>query len=285
MSVRVFGRAAKLQVGTLVFEHGKGKSALDFDFSIEKTLSGNPNKAEIKVYNLSRKHRSELSKQKRYPLVFSAGYDEGTTMIFRGDIRHIENENENGNTSITTIEAQDGIDAHQFTRANLSFGRGAPVGDVVKALASAMSANGLGIGNVVEAAKGMALEGIGANTFAGGVSFSGQASKEMRKVVESTGHEYSVQDGSIQITKRGVAVGRSASLLTLQSGLVSAPVKDAKGVITAVCKILPDLLPGRQVEFRGTFDTVGQFRITACKYTGSTSGGDVWDAEITCKEI
>lgn len=281
--MELWRRRASVQVGTTLVEYSKDSNSLDFSFSIEKNISGNPNKAEIKILNLSQKHRAEIAKQKTFPVIVSAGHDERMTLIFRGDIRRVVNERDgNGNTT-TTIEAQDGIDAHQHTRANLSFGKGAKVGDVIKGLANALVNNGAGIGNVVEMAASATLEGLG-SSFAGGASFSGQASKELRKVTESAGLEYSIQDGNIQITKRGAVLGRTAIVLSPTTGLISSPVKDAaKSTLTAKALIIPDLLPGRQVKFQGT-ETVGFFRVIACKYSGSTYEND-WYAEITCKEL
>lgn len=279
----LFRRKALVQVGTLRFEYDSSANSLDFDFSIEKNVGGNPNKGEIKIYNLNAKHRAELAKEKKFPVIVSAGYDDHITMIFRGDIQRV-NTSYDGSTYISEVAATDGGNAHRYARASLAFPKGTAVGDVAKAIGNSLAKYGIGLGNLADFASTFSLEGVGSTQFSGGVSVSGQASRELRKIVESTGHEFSIQDGNIQITKRGVALGRKALFLSAASGLVSAPVKDAKGITTAKTFIIPDLLPGRQVEFKSSANTTGQFRVIGCKYTGSTFTDD-WFCEFTCKEI
>lgn len=278
-------RKVVLQVGTLgiVSELEAGKMVgLDVAFEIDKTVSANPNKSTIKIWGLNQDHQAEIHRAKGAKITLAAGYKEGTTVIFRGDLTNGQTVGESPET-ITTIETQDGLVAHQGTRCNLSFGKRTKVSEVLRAMASTLEANGVGRGNLDEAIKSAELEGV-SGAFAGGFSVSGQATLELAKIVRSAGFEFSIQDGAIQITRRGLSLGRTALLLTTSSGLLSAPVRDAKGVVSAKVMMLPDLLPGRRVEFRGT-ETTGSFKIVGVKYTGSLIATEDFGAEIQCQEL
>ena len=74
-----------------------------------------------------------------------------------------------------------------------------------------------------------------------------------------------------------------AIVLSPETGLLSAPEKSSKGIVSANCLIVPDLLPGRKVQFRNT-TVSGFFRIETAKYSGATFGQQ-WMASLECKEL
>jgi len=74
------------------------------------------------------------------------------------------------------------------------------------------------------------------------------------------------------VVKRGSSFG-TAVLLTPETGLVGSPTPAADGRVSAVTLLQPDLVPGRQVEFR-TEHVTGHYVCETAAYVGETAGQD-----------
>ena len=81
---------------------------IDCVFTVKKTLKPEPNTCELTLFNLNRERQAELeaiapkgSKQATVgiPCEIEAGYEEGTSLLWRGDLRTVETtDDEAGNT-------------------------------------------------------------------------------------------------------------------------------------------------------------------------------------------
>ncbi len=289
--MRIWKRKAAVVVGTVAFETyvgDQGREGLDFSFKVVRTLTSGANTCELSIFNLNPRHRAAVAEQAKFPVRLTLGYEDLTGLVFSGNIRTAKS-HEAGLDHVTDVAAGDGEQEARSARVNLSF---PPDTTVAKVLEETARATGLGIGNVAEAAQGAALAGLGPS-FAGGTVVSGNAWKHLQAIAKSAELEVSVQDGILQMLARGKALQRTAVLLSPGTGLKAAPTKDNTGIVKAVAFLNPDLLPGRQVEFRGTLIHVkdkpdispkGQYRIDKVTMSGDTSGGD-WNAEIECREL
>jgi hypothetical protein len=105
----------------------------------------------------------------------------------------------------------------------------------------------------------------------------------MRRVLRSLGLTYSIQNGVLQVLRRGQALQNTAVRLVPGSGLVDYPSRSADGKVLAKCLLIPDIYPGRKVSF-DVPGLSGFFRIREAKYTGDTAGQD-WYASIICQEV
>lgn len=279
---RQYIRAWRVTVDTLRF------TGLDISFEVEKSTKREPNKCLLRVMNLSQDHRRQLEQlnttRKKGPgrirCELEAGFrDPGPSLIFRGDLRTALSEQGEDGTWTTTIEGEDGGRAVLWSRVNRSFPAGTRVDTVVRACAEAM---GVGVGNTEEAVQGLQLERAGA-TFTEGTVLSGPAPDELDGVLRSVGMTWSVQNGVLQLLRRGQALQATAVRLTADTGLVGTPVRAADGTVNVKLLLNPDVYPGRQIRLDSP-NVRGFFRVRKAKYGGDTSA-QPWYVTAECLEL
>jgi hypothetical protein len=271
--VRLFGRAWRIQVDDLVI------SELDCTFKVQRTLRPNPNACELTVYKLTREHRAQISTRKKQYVQIEAGYTEGTSRIFAGDVRKAESEND-GKDWVTKIHAGDGERAYTTARVSRSFGPDTSVESVVRAVAESL---GVGLGNSLEALAGASLSNVG-QAFPAGVVIDGKASREMTALMNSCGLEWSVQEGVLQILPKSTATTVPALVLSPSTGLIGTPAVGKGKIVKARTLIQPGLTPGHRVQLRDTEGPTGLFRIETTEYSGQTDGKD-WYADLALKTL
>lgn len=261
---KLFRRAWRVSVGTAGFDD------FDLDFKVSRSLGFTPNTCELKLYNLSESTRSEITRRDLVRL--EAGYTMGLTLLFVGDVRRAVSKLE-GTDRVTTIEAGDGWRAIRSARVLRSFGPGATVDTVVTALAEAA---GVGVGNAREALREAGLGRL-SGTFPQGTVVSGSFADELTRITASAGYEWSIQDGVLQLLRRGAALSREALLLSADTGLLEATKTRARR-LEAKTLLIPDLVPGRKVVVESP-NVRGPFRITKVDYAGQTRGEE-WSCSI-----
>ena len=138
------------------------------------------------------------------------------------------------------------------------------------------------------------------DAFAKGFSGTGSVAAQLEKVIKSTGLEYSVQDGEVQVLGAGDVLGVEALVLTPETGLEGSVEVDAQGTMHCRVRLVPGLSPGYPVQVRKTkpltletgfyafdlYDGAGDstiYRIEKTRYVGDTHGQD-WVAEIDCRD-
>ena len=271
----LFGRTLRLTVDTLVVEH------LDVEFTVAKSLQPEPNKAEIRIYNLNRSHREQLEQKDSVPVELFVGYEESEVaegMIYKGSLRRPFSVLEAPDW-VTTIRTGDSEKQVRSSRVNKSFSPGATFQALLDGAAEAM---GVGLGNAKEAFSKGDFAG-GAKTLFGGGVLQGLAHKEMQRLLRSANLEYSIQDGELQVMEIGKALQGTAQVLSPSTGLVGSPQFGTKGELKARCLLIPDVYPGRKVRVKS--DRVdGFFRVEKAEYRGATRG-DEWFVDIEGKEL
>jgi len=272
----LFGRRYTLNVG------GVQITKLRVAFKVKKTLTKEPNTAEIRVFNLAESTRRKLQ-GKGVSTVLSAGYEGNEAVIFSGDSRFIDHTREGPNW-ITKIRCGDGERAYQFQRFNASFGPGTSIADVIQASANAL---GLNTGNLNDA---LALPFKGGRTvFRNGFSANGDAVDVLEKLLRGAGFSLSVQNGALQVLQGGAAVPTSAVLLSPDTGLVGSPEmgspekKGATPRVKAKALLQARIRCGGVVELRSE-NFKGQFRVETVEHTGDTDGAE-WYTETELKPI
>lgn len=283
MSIALYRRRARVQVGPVVTD------GLRTTFRVERTLRRTPNSVEVKVYNLSDVSRRAIEESRRradtgatdglgHPIkrVFvslEAGYESGVHRIFHGDVRRLRSYVEAPDI-LTEVNGGDGEVASFTARVSRSYGRGTPVSVVLTHLAEAM---GVGIGNAVEAFRGVRLRDM--SIFHDGTVISGPAAHELDMLCVGAGLEWSIQDDSLQVLPIDGALGAAAIELTPNSGLIGAPSRDPiTRIVQGKCLITPDVRPGRRVRVKSRFiDEV--IRVSRTTTSGDTHGQD-WYIEF-----
>ena len=254
-------------------------NSLDFSFEVTRSITHTPNKASVKVYNLSPTHRGQLTRLHRghHPIFVEihAGYQsQGATppRIFRGNLRSYKEIKQAGDY-VSEIEGHDG--GRQFVTARFSraYPPGTPIGRVLTDLAASL---GLGPGNV--ATLGAAQFG-NRTTFPDGVVIHGSAASELRTLLRGARLTYSIQSGALQLLPFGQAIQSTALVLSPGSGLLEA-THGKHNRVEVKTLLTPDLYPGRYLDVRGKI-VQGFFRAHTVKYSGDTSGGD-WTADASC---
>lgn len=273
---RLFGRKARITVGTLVVDLG----TLDFAFQVEAGTSSTPNKATVKLWNLSPNNRLYLSSLTAIPTKIEAGYIDTYGTIFEGFLRTVTHSRSDGDI-LTEVSAGDGEAAYRNGRCNIQVPAGASVEDVAKQLVQAM---GLGLGNVQQAFADLRLIS-GGKTFGTGRAIHGNAAREFAALCRSCGAEWSCQRGQVQVlATRGTASGiqpKQAITLKEGTGLVGSPTVNSTGLVVAKSLLIPSIVPGYIVVVEGEF-VKGQCVVQTAKYSGDTRG-DEWYVEVEGK--
>ena len=78
--MQLFDRVIELQIGDTEIK------GLHIAFEVEKSLSPEPNMAQIIIWNLCERNRRTLSEQTRIPVILKAGHKNNVALLFRGDL-------------------------------------------------------------------------------------------------------------------------------------------------------------------------------------------------------
>lgn len=242
-------------------------------WKVEKTNKPEPNKCQLKIWNLSREHRAQIEQltpkedsTSGVPVLIEGGYKStGTSQIFLGDLRTVWSERQ-GPEWITTIESGDGEQAIKNARINQSLGPRTSPDVVLRAIVRSL---GVGEGNVNETlAK---LRTTGQANLLDRVMLTGSAADRLTDFTRSAGLEWSIQNGALQILDRDKALSGFAVILGSGSGLVESPTVDPKGVMTARAFLQPGIRVGALVRPE-SLTVRGNYRIERASWECDTHG-------------
>lgn len=268
--MRLFERAWRIQVGSL------DVSTLACSFKASRTLSGYAGTCELVIRNLSEEHRQEIihAPRRRTFLEIQAGYREGMSSIFRGDLRKAIPVRE-GTDWLVKVTGGDGEHAMRNARVSRGFASGTRLQEVVTHIAEAM---GVGIGNTVQALRGAQLGSLD-DVFHEGTVLYGSAAAELTRLTAAAGLTWSIQDSVLQILPRGGALAREAILLSPATGLIGAPEVVNRRTLTVKALLIPGLVPGQQIVLDSAV-AQGAWRISHADYAGDTHSAD-WTCSMT----
>lgn len=269
--VKLFGRKIRVVVSTIEI------TELTMLFNVVKTLKPEPNRAELTIYNLNPSNRSKLEQMVQAPVQIEAGYQDGMSVLFLGDLRTAITVHQ-GPDYITKLSSGDGERAVKTARVNVSLKKGSAGADkVLEAVAKSL---GVGDGNLKQALAVIKAAGL-ADLFSEGTVIFGSAFREMTTICHSLGLTWSIQDGKLQILEKKKALEGQAIKINERTGLIGSPTVDNKGVLTCQTLLIPDVFPGRLMVLESE-RIQGQYRIESCQYTGDTRGQD-WYIQIEGK--
>lgn len=269
--MEIFGRKVEIVVEDIDI------SDLRVSFDIVRSLRRTPNKAEIKIYNLSDTTRRLIESAHNPRVRVKAGYIDGVSSIFFGALKEVRTQVEGPNV-VTSLSGIDGGRSTQTGRTNRAHAPGTNITDVVRGLASDMQT---GIGNAIEAFRNQGAEGA-FSTFFEGTAVHGSAAHELDGLVRSRNLEWSIQDESLQIVPRGRALQGEALVISASSGMLGIPSISKSRVVTFEMALIPDMFPGRRIQMDSRFIS-GLFRVEKCEYVGD-SGGKDWKIKVEAKD-
>lgn len=277
----LFNRVALLDVelkdGTAVRVEG-----LRIVFEALKTRTQATNTGKVAVFNLSEQTRNSI-REKDALVRLQAGYIDDTRIetLFVGNAAHILHQRLPPDI-VTEIELQDGVKDLREVRFGLSFAENTPANTVINDIIRRMGITRRYVENVP-------------GRFVGGYSYNGTARGALNEVCNRFALEWSIQNGEIQIVKKGQSTNETAVLLTPETGLIHAPERNAytdgdlEGASTNepewkfTSLLNPRLVPGGKVEVESR-TVVGTFIIDTVRHYGDTRGSEFF-SEVEVRGI
>lgn len=284
-SVTLFGRACRITAGNVAVERIGQELGLDVWFQVRRSLKpGDPNTADLKLYNLSRDTLQSLAKSSQKipaiaqapgapasvtPVKIEAGYVGNMSTLFLGEMRSAQTVREKDDF-VTELQTGDG-DAAQQLRANVSLPPGTNAYNVAVQLLGVMQKGQGNLATVADALRASTM-------YQQGAVVKGNAFDLLVSLCRSNGLECSIQNGKPQFLSLGQPVAGQAYKLSSDSGLIGEPSVDTKGVLSCMTLMLPGLRPGMPIVMDSEF-VQGTYRIVSIETTGDTNGDD-WSHKI-----
>lgn len=142
--IALAGDLSQVTTRGTVIENLHIEAQIDFN---GKTSGSDPNKAEIKIYNLNKATRARVS-QVNARIILEAGYEGNTHIVFTGQVATVSSEKV-GVDVITSLSCKDGytpLDSIRYTKA---FNRDTPYTTIFQDMIDAFSDNKIPIGGVI----------------------------------------------------------------------------------------------------------------------------------------
>lgn len=206
-----FLRRCEIIIGPLADWRGGGAQAqalriiadgtnqrLRASFTANKTITGEPNKTDLQLYNLSKETRAAIRANSTKVQILAGFESDGSTagVVCNGGILSVFSERQGPDivTRVTALDGWGGISRGAFSQ---SFGPGTPVAAVVRSVAASMP--GVVVGQVD-------VDGV---LPAKGVALAGSSSAALNKLADQHGFSWSVQDGVLQAVSDRRTSGRN----------------------------------------------------------------------------
>ncbi len=215
-SIRQYKRRAQVIVG----KGGEGISitALRIQFEVIKDHQPYPNRATIKIFNLSDSNQQKI-RFEYDEVILNAGYEGGVSMIFRGNIKHVYRYRE-GNDWIVEIDAGDGDRDYRNAVINESFAAGSTDAALVDRI----------VGTFTTTKKG-AVQGVAATGRVRGKVVSGNAHAVLSDLARQNDCHWSIQDGQLQIVPVTGYLETDVVVVNSTTGMLGVPEQDDKGIL------------------------------------------------------
>lgn len=214
-STRQYKRHAQVIVGSggdgLLIER------LRIVFEVVKDHQCAPNSATIKIYNLNDFNQAAIREEYK-DVILNVGYEGAEGVLFRGNIRHVYRYREK-NDWVVEIDCGDGD--RDFVGAVVNETMAAGVSDqvLVDRVVRGFSTTKKGV-----------VSGLGTTKRLRGKVVSGNARDVLSDISRQHNSTWSIQDGRLQIVKADGVLPSQAILVNSDTGMLSAPQQDDKGI-------------------------------------------------------
>lgn len=263
-----FGRKYRIEIGN-------NKESISFnnlriEFSIEKTITLDPNQAEISIYNLNQSHRALISTKKyNYVRLFVSYNSDDLRLLFSGDVVKVENKRKQLDF-ITTLHCADGFEA--FSDKFIS-----------KTITSASDSD-----VVTHASENMNLKFYKFDLPQDRVLPRGKVmfydtKKSLEIVAKNNDAQCSVQDNQILILPKSKALkGEDGFILSESTGMIDSPQKTDTGVnVVSLCN--PHFKVGSLVRIKSIIKELsGDYKIVKIVHSGDILSNK-WNSSLTCE--
>lgn len=285
----LFGKACVVQVADLKIPAGNG-TGLDVTFSVKRGVKvthgvtkPQANTCDLSIFGLNPAHRKELEASTIpgkgttvVPVVISAGYQGRSSVVFSGELRAAHSIPDGEGNIVTELTTGDGDDFLTQARLTIALGPGSSAGAGIDAIVAGLGV--VGKGNLQSAKARLAQNALAAQLFSKGVVLKGSAAELMTDFCRSVGLDWSIQNGSLQLTAVGQPMGGQAILIDGAHGMIGTPTVDTKGILSVETEMIPDMFPGVALSMQAA-NVKGGFRVLSVETSGSTFG-DEWGHKL-----
>ena len=258
---RYFNRKVILQLDDVSYEDYR------IQFSITRTVSGEPNAARISIWGLSRETASNMAFRSRDLRVrLLAGYQDGDqqpSLLFEGNPvdEGLVFERE-GAERILRIQAQDGIRRYQTARVNVAFEAGTTYRQIVEEVVRQM-----GLPQTTIQTDDPAFDEV----VESGVCYASRATRVLDSLAQTLRSDWSIQDGKLQfIQKNRTRLERGPRFSPELNNIINDPKPRDGGLDVTV--FLTPMIPGDRFIVEGTADPRwnGLFRAVSVQHRGDS---------------
>ncbi|MGX6999917.1 phage protein [Caballeronia sp. KNU42] len=304
-----FGRKASLVVSAGVQPGAPGLelSELRFKFFTRVADEQAPNTLYVRIYNLSAGTVNKIGKEFN-SITLQAGYENGGNygVVFQGTIKQTATGRERSVDNYVDVWAADGDEFYNFAVISLALKAGQTPEQVINAIQSAPSVNGVSALPFAGDASGL-IAGAGGGTaqaLSRGKSLFGMTRDYARDWSNKYGYSWSMQNGQFVVVPiTGYRPGEAA-VLSSTTGLIGIPEATADGVkarallnplirIGCLVQIAQSDINQITTQQQGltyspavaTVTTAaGFYRVLVAEMSGDTRGND-WFSDLTCLAV
>ncbi|WP_011632257.1 hypothetical protein [Granulibacter bethesdensis] len=209
--------------------------------NIKRMYNNSGNSIKIDLYNINNESLRHIIRS--VDLQVYCGYESGPfSLAFSGSPYAIKTGQRNAD-SIVTVIGFDGSDLLSRSLISYRGEKGIPVRDVIEAAATNAK---------------MTLymaKGIGARRLKSGFSFYGSAKDMLESICHSVGLQYSVQNKTIQVTRKEETTTRPSVLLSMETGLIRYIDRTFMGPRSSA--IIQDLNPADNPYLKDLVSSIG----------------------------
>ena len=266
--MRQFGRMLQLKIGnqneSIIIDH------LRVTFSIKKTLTSDPNAAEISIYNLNDSNRNLIATKQYHLLELSVCYkDDMLRLIFCGDIINVENKL-NDKDIITVLRCGDGYKA--FTEKT-----------IIKTVAKGQTDNDL----LNEAANSFGIQKGSINlpndrVLPRGKVMMCDTREVMHEIAINQNADWFIQDGQLFIIPKNKGLANNEGwVISRTTGMIGIPQKNNEEVeVKTLCN--PHYKVGSIVRIESRVSECnGDYKIKSIEHNGDLYGSN-WYSKLVC---
>lgn len=266
--MRQFGRVLELKIGnrkeSIVINN------LRVTFSIKKTLSSEPNTAEISVYNLNASNRNLITSKQYHFLELSVCYKEDVLrLIFCGDILTVENKL-TGQDIITTMRCGDGHRAYTEKTIIKTMQKGQKDSDFLN---EAVSSFGVQKG---------AIDLPHDRVLPRGKVMMCDTREAMHKIAINNNADWSIQDDQLVVIPKNKALANNEGwVISRNTGMIGSPKKSNDGLeVTTLCN--PHYRIGSLVRVESKLTEYnGDYKVKSIEHNGDLYGTN-WHSKLVC---
>lgn len=276
-----FGRQIRIEVGNLSI------TDLRVKFSVEKSLVGYPNLANIQIYNLKEASRNQIEEE-GLEISLYAGYNK-IVLLFKGNIINVIHKKEKTEW-ISTIYAGDAFTDLNTATVNKTLSAGSTPTQIFNELVNSIPGVTKGI------TEGLQNCLTGKQSLLRALQLTGNVKDWLQKIADDWGFDYSINEGVIETTIKNKPLSDTPTFIINQSsGMIGSPERTDVGV-TVKNLLLPELKLGRRIQIKSISEQLnvgnlffrkvppikneGIYRIDKLIHKGDTHGNE-WETQIS----